>query len=29
VDAYAYCADSRDADGQKALFTADTERHGD
>jgi hypothetical protein len=24
VDAYAYCADSRDAGGQKALFTADT-----
>jgi hypothetical protein len=24
VDAYAYCADSRDADGQKALFTTDT-----
>jgi hypothetical protein len=24
VDAYAYCADSRDADGQKALFTIDT-----
>src|SRR4051812_37676362 len=24
VDAYAYCADSRDADGQKALFTSDT-----
>jgi hypothetical protein len=23
-DAYAHCADSRDADGQKALFTADT-----
>jgi ketosteroid isomerase-like protein len=24
VDAYAYCADRRDADGQKALFTEDT-----
>ena len=24
VDAYAFCADSRDADGQKALFTSDT-----
>jgi hypothetical protein len=24
VDAYAHCADTRDADGQKALFTADT-----
>lgn len=24
VDAYAYCADTRDADGQMALFTADT-----
>jgi hypothetical protein len=24
VDAYAFCADSRDADGQKALFTTDT-----
>ena len=24
VDAYARCADRRDADGQKALFTADT-----
>jgi hypothetical protein len=24
VDAYAYCADTRDADGQKALFTSDT-----
>ena len=24
VDAYAYCADSRDAGGQKALFTSDT-----
>jgi hypothetical protein len=24
VDAYAFCADSRDAEGQKALFTADT-----
>ena len=24
VDAYAHCADRRDADGQKALFTADT-----
>ena len=24
VDAYAYCADSRDADGLKALFTSDT-----
>jgi SnoaL-like domain len=24
VDAYAYCADTRDADGQKALFTTDT-----
>ena len=24
VDAYAYCADSRDSDGQKALFTSDT-----
>ena len=24
IDAYAFCADSRDADGQKALFTADT-----
>ena len=24
VDAYAYCADSRDADGQKGLFTTDT-----
>jgi hypothetical protein len=24
VDAYAFCADTRDADGQKALFTADT-----
>ena len=23
-DAYAHCADGRDADGQKALFTADT-----
>lgn len=23
-DAYAHCADRRDADGQKALFTADT-----
>jgi hypothetical protein len=23
-DAYAYCADRRDAEGQKALFTADT-----
>jgi hypothetical protein len=23
-DAYAYCADRRDADGQKALFSADT-----
>jgi len=23
-DAYAHCADSRDAEGQKALFTADT-----
>jgi hypothetical protein len=24
VDAYAFCADRRDADGQKALFTEDT-----
>jgi SnoaL-like domain len=24
VDGYAHCADRRDADGQKALFTADT-----
>ena len=24
VDAYAHCADRRDADGQKSLFTADT-----
>ena len=24
VDAYAHCADTRDADGQKALFTDDT-----
>ena len=24
VDAYAFCADTRDADGQKALFTDDT-----
>jgi hypothetical protein len=24
VDAYAHCADRRDADGQKALFAADT-----
>jgi len=24
IDAYAHCADRRDADGQKALFTADT-----
>jgi hypothetical protein len=24
IDAYAYCADTRDADGQKALFTEDT-----
>ena len=24
VDAYAHCADTRDADGQKALFTEDT-----
>jgi hypothetical protein len=24
VDAYAYCADRRDAEGQKALFTKDT-----
>jgi hypothetical protein len=24
IDAYAYCADARDADGQKALFTTDT-----
>jgi hypothetical protein len=24
VDAYAHCADRRDADRQKALFTADT-----
>jgi ketosteroid isomerase-like protein len=24
IDAYAYCADRRDADGQTALFTADT-----
>src|SRR2546421_10152466 len=24
VDAYAHCADRRDADGQKALFTTDT-----
>jgi hypothetical protein len=24
VDAYAYCADTRDANGQKALFTSDT-----
>jgi hypothetical protein len=24
VDAYAHCADRRDADGQKALFTEDT-----
>jgi SnoaL-like domain len=23
-DAYAHCADRRDAEGQKALFTADT-----
>ena len=25
VDAYAFCADRRDADGQKALFTEDTQ----
>lgn len=25
VDAYAYCADRRDATGQMALFTEDTE----
>jgi len=24
IDAYAHCADTRDADGQKALFTTDT-----
>jgi SnoaL-like domain len=24
VDAYAFCADRRDADGQKELFTEDT-----
>jgi hypothetical protein len=24
IDAYAHCADHRDAEGQKALFTADT-----
>jgi len=24
IDAYAHCADSRDADGQKSLFTEDT-----
>src|SRR5277367_3043280 len=24
IDAYAHCADRRDADGQKALFTEDT-----
>ena len=24
VDAYAHCADRRDAEGQKALFTEDT-----
>src|SRR3979409_2025140 len=24
IDAYAHCADRRDADGQKALFTLDT-----
>jgi SnoaL-like domain len=24
IDAYAYCADGRDAEGQKALFTEDT-----
>ena len=24
VDAYAHCADRRDADGQKSLFTEDT-----
>ena len=24
IDAYAFCADTRDAEGQKALFTADT-----
>jgi hypothetical protein len=24
VDAYAFCADTRDAEGQKALFTDDT-----
>ena len=24
IDAYAHCADRRDADGQMALFTADT-----
>jgi SnoaL-like domain len=24
IDAYAYCADARDADGQKALFITDT-----
>ena len=24
IDAYAHCADRRDADGQKALFTSDT-----
>jgi len=26
VEAYAHCADRRDAKGQMALFTADTER---
>jgi hypothetical protein len=26
VDAYAFCADRRDAEGQKALFTEDTLR---
>ena len=26
VDAYAHCADRRDAAGQKALFTVDTRR---
>ena len=24
IDAYAHCADRRDADGQKSLFTEDT-----
>jgi hypothetical protein len=27
-DAYARCADTRDAEGQKALFTIDTRRLG-